>query len=161
MNQDRSVAGIATITQMEFLNRKATIVFVKLIDTLKDGQYRKIENSPFMPLSMEKIGSGISTPWGTANLYSLCHYYEQNGDLMQDPEMCFFMIDSRQGFTADFEKVVIAPYIFQQANLGIYEESVRMAGCSLSKFHRPMQKAHTEFANGWLSNIQSQGFLNF
>ncbi len=144
---------------MEFLNLKSTIVFTKLVDTLNNG-YRIIENRPFMPLTIEQIGEQISTPWGIAKLYSFCHYYEQNGDLIQDPEMCFFMIDNRQGFTADFDKVRIAPYSFRQANVGIYEESVRMESNSLTKFHRPMQQSHTEFANQWLGNIQQQGFLN-
>ena len=144
---------------MEFLNLKSTIVFTKLVDTLMEG-YRKIVNEPYMPLTMEKIGERISTPWGIAKLFSFCHYYEQNGDLMQDPEMCFFMIDNRQGFTADFDKLLIAPYSFQQANLGIYEESVLMEADSLTKFHRPMQKGHAAFANQWLATIQQQGFLN-
>ncbi|MBT2561329.1 hypothetical protein J7E50_10845 [Pedobacter sp. ISL-68] len=145
---------------MKFLNLKATIVFTQLVDTLKEGQYRKILNEPYMPLTIEKVGERINTPWGLASLYSFCHYYEQNGDLMQDPEMCFFMLDNREGFSADFAKVLIAPYIFRQANLAIYEESVLMESDSLTKFHRPMQKGHTDFANQWLANIQQQGFLN-
>ncbi|UOE51315.1 hypothetical protein MTO98_09515 [Mucilaginibacter sp. SMC90] len=144
---------------MEFLNKSATIIFIKLIDSLKDGEHRKIENKPFMPLTIEHIGKGINTPWGTANLYSLCHYYEQNGDLMQDPEVCFIVTDERNGFTADYEKVKVAPYLFRQANLGFYEECVRMLNGSLTTFHRKKQLDHTEFANDWLINIQSQGFL--
>jgi hypothetical protein len=144
---------------MEFLNKGATIVFTKLLDGLKGRQHCKIENEPFMPLTMERIGEGIQTPWGKANLYSLCHYYIQNGDLMQDPEMCFFTIDERNGFAADFDKVKIAPYMFQQANLCIYQESVRMENIKLTTFHRKLQKDHAEFANTWLCNIQSQGFL--
>jgi hypothetical protein len=60
--------------KMEFLNHEATNVFTKLVDALKDDQYLKIENSPFMSLSIEKIGIGISTSWGRATLYSFCHF---------------------------------------------------------------------------------------
>ncbi len=144
---------------MEFLNRQATLIFATLIDSL-NGDYRKIENSPFMPLSIEKIGDGISTPWGTAKQYSFCHYFEQNGDLMQDPEMCFFVIDNRAGKQADVEKLQVVPYLFRQANLGIYEESVLMQGCTVTKFLSPMQQEHREFANHCPDNIQHQGFLN-
>ena len=125
---------------MEFLNQKATIVFATLTDNLNEEGYLKIFNEPFMPLTVECIGAGIETPWGMAKLYSLCHYYEQNGDLMQDPEMCFMVTDQRQGFKADISKVKVAPYMFQQANLGIYEESVRMVDQKLTKFHKRLQK---------------------
>jgi len=144
---------------MEFLNKAATIVFATLIDNLNEEGYLKIYNDPFMPLTVERIGTGIVSPWGTGNLYSLCHYYEQNGDLMQDPEMCFFVCDERKGFQSDYDHLKIAPYLFQQANLGIYEESVRMEGEKLTVFARKLQKDHTDFANGWLRNIREQGFL--
>lgn len=144
---------------MEFLNQKATIVFGELLNRLDKG-YIKIHSAPFMPLSFELIGVGIQTPWGSADLYSLCHYYEQNGDLMQDPEMCFLVTDNRGDFKADFSKLKIAPYMFQQANLAIYQESAIMEDSKLTKFRRDLQKDHTEFANGWLLNIRAQGFLN-
>lgn len=129
------------------------------MDSLKGGQHRKIYNEPYMPLTIEKIGQHLETPWGIGDQYSLCHYYEQNGHLMQDPEMCFFVIDKREGFSADYGKAVIAPYMFQQANLGIYQESVRMENQKVTVFHRRLQNDHTQFANQWLLNIMQQGFL--
>lgn len=145
---------------MEFLNKKATIVFGELLNRLNEG-YVKIYNDPFMPLTMENIGWDIETPWEKrADLFSLCHYYEQNGDLMQDPEMCFLVIDSRGDFKADFDKLKIIPYMFQQANLGIYQESAIIENSKLTKFRRAQQNDHTVFANGWLVNIREQGFLN-
>jgi len=47
----------------------------------------RIENEPYMTLTVENIGPG---PRGFPAL-SICHYGEQNGDLMRDPEMCFEM----------------------------------------------------------------------
>ena len=50
------------------------------------GLYLKIDNPPYMELVIEATdGSG---PCGLPAL-SVCHYGEQNGDLMRDPEMCF------------------------------------------------------------------------
>lgn len=144
---------------MEFLNKAATIVFGELLNRMNNG-YLKLTNKPFMPLTMELIGVGIQTPWGMAELYSLCHYYEQNGDLMQDPEMCFFVTDNRKGFLADYDKLIIAPYMFQQANLGIYQDSTIIENSRLTKFLRAQQKDQTVFANSWLTNIRGQGFLN-
>ncbi|WP_333887348.1 DUF6908 domain-containing protein [Sphingobacterium siyangense] len=143
---------------MEFLSQKATIVFGELLNRIENA-YLKIENVPYMPLTMELIGVGIETPWGMADLYSLCHYYEQNGDLMQDPEMCFLVTDNRNGFNADFGKLKIAPYMFQQANLGIYQDSIKIENSKLTKFLRKQQKQQTDFANTWLTNIREQGFL--
>lgn len=46
-----------------------------------------IENAPYMSLAVENIGPGTR---GLPAL-SICHYGEQNGDLMRNPEMCFEM----------------------------------------------------------------------
>nr|WP_067059988.1 hypothetical protein [Mucilaginibacter sp. L294] len=144
---------------MEFLNRKATIIFSKLIDSLKGGDHRSIENDPFMPLTVERLSAGINTPWGNADIYSLCHYYEQQGDLMQDPEVCFLMTDERRRFEVDYNKVKVAPISFQQANSGIFQRSVLIENYTITKFKTEQQKDHTVFANDWLINIVSQGFL--
>ena len=50
------------------------------------GLYLKIDNPPFMELVIEATDE--SGPCGLPAL-SVCHYGEQNGDLMRDPEMCF------------------------------------------------------------------------
>ncbi len=48
--------------------------------------YLKIENAPYMALVIEATDE--SGPCGLPAI-SVCHYGEQNGDLMRDPEMCF------------------------------------------------------------------------
>jgi len=47
-----------------------------------DGSARKFNNAPdtFMPLSVERLGE---------NHYSVGHYFEQNGDLVPDPDLEF------------------------------------------------------------------------
>ena len=50
------------------------------------GLYLKIENPPYMALVIEATDE--SGPCGLPAI-SVCHYGEQNGDLMRDPEMCF------------------------------------------------------------------------
>ncbi len=51
------------------------------------GTTIRIPNPPYMTLTVENIGPG---PRHLPAL-SLCHYGEQNGDAMRDPEMCFEM----------------------------------------------------------------------
>ena len=143
---------------MKSLNKNATIVFILLMERMNGQQHIKIVNTPYMPLTVEKIGGHVVTPWGIAQQYSLCHYFKQDGDLFQDPEMCFFVTDNRVD-RLDFEVLHIVPYMYQQATLGIYEESVQMEDQRLTTFYRKLQKDHTAFANQWLHNIKQQGFL--
>ena len=142
---------------MKKLNKKTSQIFCQLIDHLHNG-YRKYTSDGFMPLSVERINEGINTPYGTANEYSLCHYYDQNGELMQDPEMCFWVVDKRTVHHNGMEWVAVYPISFTQANLGKYERSawVTEEGIALKLV---MQADHAEFAQMWLNNIKNQGFL--
>jgi hypothetical protein len=58
------------------------------------GLYLKIENPPYMALVIEATDE--SGPCGLPAI-SVCHYGEQNGDLMRDPEMCFELGLGRRG----------------------------------------------------------------
>ena len=138
---------------------EASQIFDRLMHGMGSQKHLKIENKPFMPLTIEKIGNGIETPYGKGELYSLCHYYEEYGDLMQDPEMCFVVVDNRDGDTLIPELLVILPYMFQQSGIGLYQESITIKDSRLNQFNRRLQAEHTSFANQWLRNIRSQGFL--
>jgi hypothetical protein len=144
---------------MNKLNKQATEIFRRLIASMNGKQHLKIKNEPYMPLTIEQIGQGISTPFGTGTQYSLCHYYEQNGDLMQDPEMCFIVAGTAGTGNDGSGLVTIIPYMFQQANLAIYQESIIIEDNRLEEIIERMQADHTDFANQWLINIKRQGFL--
>lgn len=123
---------------------------------MQGKDYLKISNEPFTPLSIECFGKIY---WEDGKLISLSHYYEQNGDLMADPQMCFILVDQRETDKTAYDKVMVVPYLFQQDNLGIYEESMLfkkdvVAHCDINR-----QAEHTAFANQWLQNIVQQGFL--
>jgi hypothetical protein len=128
------------------------------MEKMNGKQYLKINNESFMPLSIEIIGKGIITPFGMGSLYSLCHYYEQMGDLMKDPEMCFIVVDNRQEQATAYEMVKIIPYLFQQDNAGLFEESVMFSDNKTTKYSPRMNADHAAFANLWLGNIKNQGF---
>lgn len=57
----------------------------KLLQLLGPNMAVRITVEGYMPLSIEDIGH---SPDGFRQ-NSLCHYGEQNGDLMRDPEMVF------------------------------------------------------------------------
>ena len=72
---------------MQPLSPQALAVFRVLTEGLSQvGDHRKISNNQcFMPVSVEVVGT---TPQN-ALIVSVAHYYEQNGDLMADPEVTF------------------------------------------------------------------------
>ena len=117
-----------------------------------------MESTGFMPLNMEKLEENILTPWGVAVTYSLSHTYLQNGDLMRDPEMVFIVVDNRQN-EKDHKEIAIYPQMYQQDNLGLYEESVTIENGQIKSFIKTWQNGHCNFANLWLKNIRAQGFL--
>jgi hypothetical protein len=140
---------------MERLNKNATKIFGELILKMEGRQHLKILNEPFMPLTIENITDSLLTPWGDTQQYSLCHYYEQNGDLMQDPEVCFLVADRQ-----DSEQVLkVFPFTFCQANAGIYQEPISFMDGKIYRYDNKTQADITVFANQWLRNIKAQGFL--
>ena len=107
-----------------------------------DGLYVSIPNEPFMRLVIEHIGEG---PHGLPAI-SVAHYYEMNGDLCQDPEMCFEIESTQQG-------IVMHPYMFQMANPPLYQEVSNDAqGVAL-------REELLRFAVTWDSNLRDQGFI--
>jgi len=107
-----------------------------------EGLYVSITNEPYMRLVIEHVGEG---PHGLPAV-SVAHYYELNGDLCQDPEMCFEVESTPDG-------LIMHPYMFQMANPPVYQEVSNDAqGAALADELR-------EFAAMWDNNLRDQGFL--
>jgi len=126
------------------LNPRSTTTLTKMISMMVDGHV-KIDNSDgsFMPVVVEEIFY--------TNLYkifSVAHYFEQNGDLMADPEMCFI-------FNLQ-EKVFGTSYYKQDGYLGREQESAFLVGDEIIVNDIKLQADHTRFATIWLRNIMQQ-----
>lgn len=106
----------------------------------------KIPNEPYMTLTIENIGLG---PRGLPAL-SICHYGEQNGDLMRDPEMCFEM-EIENGTVTEFH-----PYYFRNDYMGFEQNAVDE---STKRINTAMIRSQREFSDGWSRNLIAQGFL--
>lgn len=83
-------------------------------------------------------------------VYSITHYYDQNGDLMRDPDMTV-MVDPLHGH--------VIPLSFRQDNAqftryGVFEQSVFAGGKCNEKVLRNLD----DFLNTWSKNILAQGF---
>ncbi len=110
-----------------------------------DLSYREAHLRLDMPgydrLSIERIGP---------NQISVAHYFEQNGDLIADPEVVFF--------TGATEWIPIA--IGQV--LGGWREVawLKPDGSAVDRYLPLAQKEVANFANGWGRAIAKQGWLD-
>jgi hypothetical protein len=127
------------------LSQLAIAVFHVLTEGVtKVGDHRKIAlNEQFMPVCVEATGT---TPQG-ALIVSVAHYYEQNGDLMADPEVTFVV--TRDDY--------VFPITFRQDSLGVDRQYVRWEGGKMYG-NLPMQNDLATFCNKWLENIRHQQY---
>lgn len=137
-------------TVMEIINREGGI------EKLKHGCYEghfyiKIENGGYMPLIIEYVGDG---PQGHA-LISVSHNYIQEGDVMRDPEIVFIVVEDKI-----LKKSVWTPKMFQQDNLGIYQEIIFQDEKGIWKVRNRDLVSCQSFAKQWDKNLKAQGFLN-
>jgi hypothetical protein len=103
----------------------------------------------YMPLSIESIGTSADGN----RLIALCHYGEQSGDLMRDPEMVFELFTHGAASAAE-------PLSFQNDYMGVLQEIYRYdeSGKNTHVNARLKQELKS-FAKTWFKNLKDQGFL--
>ena len=111
--------------------------FNNLFPDVVNGKYRylRCESTGYMPLVIEDISMGYN---GTQ--YSIAHYYEQNGDLMRDPEITFVI---------DRENKTITSTSYLQDNVGLYQD--------FTQGSRGREDCD-DFFRQWLINISNQRY---
>ena len=140
---------------MKALNEKSAKILRKLIDCMNDpkfaktlGSYAKIGNpdSCCMPVSVEKLDH---IPTFDEHIV-ISHTYEEQGDLMRDPEMEFVGKDGK-----------FYPITYRQDNLGIDQHVFLFSDMNGRpiRYHSRLMADLTEFANQWLLNINDQQHL--
>ena len=110
------------------------------------GFHLRIDNPPYMALVIEATDE--SGPCGLPAL-SVCHYGEQNGDAMRDPEMCFEL-----GLAGGAH---LNPYYWRNDYVAI-EQWSRFIQEGHYCFHRQLHAEHERFAQLWDRNVRQQGF---
>lgn len=126
------------------IGTRAQAVMDKLIEGISQGGSKKIDNTggSFMPVSVERVGEISLGP-----LFSVTHYYEQNGDLMSDPDMVFV-----QGASGRYY-----PISYRQDGLGINQEVLRETEKPGSfQYNKRLSASLATFANRWMKNIKDQ-----
>lgn len=96
----------------------------------------KIQNEPFMPLSIEKHD----------NIITVTHYYEQNGDLIPDPDMEF----------VDFGQNDWTPVAIQHATGHYFRAGENIGGTW--RFNSKTMHFLQSFSKLWARNLLDQGF---
>lgn len=132
---------------MKCIGKAAAAVLDTLTHGLDVGDHRKIDNcgGAFMAVCVQHI---VQTELGP--LFSIAHYYEQNGDLMRDPEMVFLKANGKY-----------YPVSFQQdGGLGFYQEAIEIEGCKVLRYHPPLLDEQASFAAMWMNNIREQQRLS-
>ena len=116
----------------------------KLVNRMVDG-YLKFDNSEesFMAVVVEEVMDK-----GKFKIISVAHYYEQNGDLMVDPEMMFIYFKDKN--------IYISFYFKQDGILCTEQESIIIENNEITGIKTKLQAEHTAFANIWLQNIKIQ-----
>jgi hypothetical protein len=107
----------------------------KIDEALQEaGDYLKIENEPFMALSIDRTGYGR---------FAIAHNFIQNGDVMADPDM---EIQLRpEGYVA---------LHFQQDSTGTFWPSFNNDGTPTR-----YMKDNQDFLKKWCANLVRQGFI--
>lgn len=120
------------------------------LDALKTRAL-KITSGSYMPLCIEWIGKG---PRGY-DLVSVCHYGEQNGDAMRDPDMTFEVWPSCPG-SLDLNW---APVTYRNDYCGIEQEAVWVTEAGVKMICPKLVRELLAFARTWDRNLAEQGFL--
>lgn len=130
------------------LKGEARNIFLKLLSIAEKDSKKavKIDNSngSFMPVHVE-ILSSINFSGYPSRIVSVSHYFEENGDLVPDPDMEFIIIDSKEP--------VIYPASFQ--NQLLYDRAIEQAD-GRWLYNRKTLAELTGFAEMWMKNIAFQ-----
>ncbi len=124
-----------------------TLIENNLAGNLIAGEYIKIQNSPYMPLTVEIIGEG---PNGLPQV-AVSHHFVQNGDLMRDPEIVFEVENSAGIWGFHPVEVTMDP-------VGRYVRAVWLENGNVMKIMKEVRDLNS-FSRIWDRNLKAQGFL--
>lgn len=134
-----------TIKRGASVYKRLKKILGKAPETVK---YMKIENEPYERFVFEKIGK---------DTYSIAHYYEQNGDLVPDPDITFVTFKLPDGYEKLVgSKYMIIPLTFQ--NNMFYNEVAEYLGNGQFKMNTSGVGHLLSFMDDWTKNLIRQGF---
>ena len=122
---------------MRTLSKTASKTLNTLTEGMKPGQIRRVgeKGGAFMQVIVECQAD---------RHFSVSHYYEQNGDLVADPDMTFYK----------FETGAWIPTSITQC--GYYRRAVDFADGKVSAFYPRSLREQCSFTTTWMKNIKAQ-----
>ena len=141
---------------MQKLNDRATRIFMTLVEGLRVGDAKKLDDAPgaFMAVSVDfLVGEELRTvsgpPWA---LYAVAHYYRANGDLIPDPDVEFYVVDdpALPGVKA------VYPIAIDHGPLGYHRYAELDGAGHLSRMVPRGQADLARFCDVWMKNIAAQ-----
>lgn len=132
------------MTREERIYQRILKVFPDL-EVMEVGGHRKIENKPYIPLSLD-----ILADTSHGRIIALAHNSEMNGDLMCDPDM-EILISHRLHRAAAMT--------FQNSYLSVYQQCLYYDECGTILSKPKLQKQLNAFLDQWTKNILDQGFV--
>lgn len=118
------------------------------VDLSQPEAHFKVSSGGFMDLVVENIGP---------NQVSIAHYYEQNGDLCQDPEIVFLVGCDGEWYAVEWTTPAVMLMGRAMGGYRRYVEIDAEKGSWISGDLRG-QKELAIFANKWADNLKAQGF---
>lgn len=128
------------------LNSKAEKIFFKIIADIPTNAAKYIGEvkDAFMRVVVEEIYH----PCSYGKVYSIGHYFQQNGDRMSDPEMTFLV---------NYADGRVYPLSYELSSLGIFQRNCQFDDKGeLKGIYKKLTNQHKNFANTWMNNIQDQ-----
>ena len=143
-------------TRYERNYTKIEKLFQRTLADLEVGDHFKLYAQGFMPLTVEVLPDCHETG---GKLVSMCHYFTQNGDLCQDPEVVVRLFPP--GLTVflhlcpstDASLGRAEAVEFQQALPPVYQRVYPQPGQYLPK----LRDSLNSFLGDWLNNMKEQG----
>lgn len=148
------------MTKKIYLNKKSNQILLDLtnaygIDILNKQELwlnLKDKNNIYMPLNIEK---------NHPNIFSINHYFVQNGDMMMDPDMEFLIkkLEINQNNENDLAmQFRIFPLTFRQDSLNVTIKSAELNDKEniITRYNPTAQDSAVDFADMWFENLKDQ-----
>jgi len=129
-----------SMAQLKAVSQTAKSILDRLTAGLAPGESRKLDNggAGIMPVCVERL---------SATTYSVAHYFEQNGDLVPDPDVVFWKSPTGGYY----------PMSIQHGGLGVYQQAMQLDHLEKPASFRPRaQRDIATFVTTWMRNITIQ-----
>jgi hypothetical protein len=143
------------MTNLICLNDKTTAILIRLTSP---ENYGWLENPPFKTLFIRQHEDDVESPWGSGSIYGLAQTYEAYDETVYLPEMSFFIL-RRPTNPNEMAPLSVVPLTLDNDELEFQRKAVTYEDCKIVDFDPAEMETFASFANTWLAQLESQGYL--